>query len=141
MVTCVPSSVRYCYCIGSLYNVCIACCVFTPDIHFHVVFSVCDQCLFAASATCLAANSLRLHVFIHSLFASASAGIVDNMRHLLPLVSQADREHYSTTKRVRHLNELAKVNHPFPSGRSSHLNELAKVERPFHQAGVRRALT
>ena len=40
------------------------------------------------------------------------AGIANNLKHLLPLVSVADSDNYSTTKRVRHLNDLAKVTAP-----------------------------
>lgn len=31
------------------------------------------------------------------------------MKHLLPLISVSDSDNYSTSKRVRHLNDLAKV--------------------------------
>ena len=31
------------------------------------------------------------------------------MKHLLPLISVSDSDNYSTPKRVRHLNDLAKV--------------------------------
>jgi hypothetical protein len=36
-------------------------------------------------------------------------GVVDNMRYLLPLISQSDQQQYSNSKRVRYLNQLAKV--------------------------------
>ena len=43
-------------------------------------------------------------------------GLVDNMKHLLPMISVSDSDNYSTSKRVRHLNDLAKV-------RTVHLQE------------------
>jgi len=36
-------------------------------------------------------------------------GVVENLRHLLPLLSVHDSEKYSTSRRVRYLNDLAKV--------------------------------
>ena len=38
-----------------------------------------------------------------------AAGVVDNLRYLIPLISQSDQQHYSNSKRVRYLNQLAKV--------------------------------
>ena len=52
---------------------------------------------------------LGLVRFTVNIITVTDLGVVDNIRHLLPLVSQADQEHFSTSKRVRHLNQLAKV--------------------------------
>ena len=38
-----------------------------------------------------------------------TAVVADNLRYLLPLISQPDQQQYSNSKRVRHLNQLAKV--------------------------------
>ena len=50
------------------------------------------------------------------------------MKHLLPLISVSDSDNYSTSKRVRHLNDLAKV-------RTIHLQEHTHTYTRFISRG------
>ena len=50
------------------------------------------------------------------------------MKHLLPLISVSDSDNYSTSKRVRHLNDLAKV-------RTIHLQQHTHTYTRFISGG------